>query len=77
MIDDLVTRLRASRASWEDGRGIPNPLETEAADAIEALRARVAKADELADAVATGDNQIDPRVDAALAAYRATEGAKP
>ena len=43
---------------------------------IEALRARVEKADELAEAVATGDNQIDPRVDAALAAYRATGGAE-
>jgi len=37
MTDDLVKRLRASRAMWENARGVPSPLEAEAADRIEEL----------------------------------------
>ena len=41
MTDDIVARLRASRAQWTARAGIPSDLETEAADEIERLRARV------------------------------------
>ena len=44
MSAELVKRLRASRAVWEDGRSHPTDDEAEAADRIEALTAELAKA---------------------------------
>ena len=41
---ELVKRLRASRAVWENGRSHPTDDEAEAADRIEALTAKLAKA---------------------------------
>ena len=38
MTDNIVARLRASRAQWTARAGIPSDLETEAADEIERLR---------------------------------------
>jgi hypothetical protein len=49
MTDDLVKRLRESRAVWEDACGVPTQLEAEAADRIEALEASMAKAAEALD----------------------------
>jgi len=39
VMDDLVCRLLASRAVWEDARGVPSDLEKEAAARIEQLEA--------------------------------------
>lgn len=39
-MNDLVKRLRDSKAVWSDGKGIPTFLESEAADEIERLSAR-------------------------------------
>jgi hypothetical protein len=49
---ELVKRLRASRAVWEDGRSHPTDDEAEAADRIEALTAELAKAVVLGDKMA-------------------------
>ena len=45
MTEDLVKRLRESRAVWEDACGVPTQLEAEAADRIEELEAKLAKAE--------------------------------
>jgi hypothetical protein len=81
MIDDLVKRLLAINRNYELARGVHADI-SEAAATIEALRARVAKADELAKqaehvcSVLKDDNGHAPiRLDQALAAYRATGGA--
>lgn len=42
--EELIARLRASRAVWLDGRSIPTEDETEAADRIEALTKQLAAA---------------------------------
>jgi len=42
-MNDLVKRLRESRAVWEDARGVPSELESEAAARIEALEAENAR----------------------------------
>lgn len=44
-MSDLVKRLRASRAVWEDARGVPTDLEREAADRIEELEDRLSVAE--------------------------------
>ena len=62
MSDDIVKRLRNS--PW------CQPMKREAAARIEALEAALAKADALAEAVRLGNNEIDPNIYAATAAYR-------
>lgn len=48
---ELIARLRASRAVWENGRSHPTEDETEAAARIEALTAKLTAAIKLAELI--------------------------
>jgi len=71
--EELIKRLRASRAVWEDGKSRPTDDETAAADRIEALTARLAKVVEAARAYRVATKHLGPcpetsaGLDAALA----------
>ena len=78
---DLVKRLRDINANYELARGIHCDI-SEAADRIEALEARIARADALAEVVGApiqSDSFVGQccydwhRIDEALAAYRADQ----
>lgn len=72
-MSDLVKRLRESRSMWENARGVPSDLESEAADRIEQLEAQLSAADALAGVAHGFTYEYGHRsLEDALTAYRET-----